>query len=108
MNKYSQSYEVFYPAFLEMVSKAFFNALLSGRLSSDSRADNYVGDYVYTGEGFDGEDTFEHMDTRKCLESDTNAQDTQISAGGVVDGDMIWTSEGKIRLHGVDGRGRFY
>ena len=48
-------------------SRAFFNALLCERLSSDSRADNYVGDYMYMGEGLDGEDTFKHIDTRKYL-----------------------------------------
>ena len=48
-------------------SRAFFNALLTGRLNSDSRADNYVGDYMYMGEGLDGEDTFKHIDTRKYL-----------------------------------------
>ena len=47
-------------------SRAFFNALLSGRLNSDSRADNYVGDYMYMFEE-DGKDFFKHIDTRKYL-----------------------------------------
>ena len=58
-------------------SRAFFNALLSGRLSSDSRDSNYVGDYMYMGEGFDGEDTFKHIETRQYL-NDTIERDDEI------------------------------
>jgi hypothetical protein len=52
----------------DMTSRAFSNALICERLSSDSLADNYVGDYMYMGKGRDGEDTFKHIDTRKYLE----------------------------------------
>jgi hypothetical protein len=69
MNKYDEAH---------MTATAFFNALLSGRLSSDTRADNYVGDYMYMGDGFDGEDAFKHIDTRKYLKSDTIEQDDKV------------------------------
>ena len=52
----------------DMTSRAFSNALICERLSSDSRADNYVGDYAYIGKGSDGEDIFKHIDTRRDLE----------------------------------------
>ena len=55
----------------EEKERAFFNALLSGRLNSDSRADNYVGDYMYMGPSVHGGDSFKHIDTRRSLEHDT-------------------------------------
>jgi hypothetical protein len=99
MNRYDEAY---------MTLNAIFNALLSGRLSSDARADNYVGDYMYMGPSVYGGDSFKHIDTHRTLEHDTIEQDTQIYDAGIVDGDNIWMGDGKIRLHGVGRRGRFY
>ena len=59
-------------------SRAFFNALLCERLSSDSRADNYVGDYMYMGPSRYGGDSFKHIDTRISLEHDTIERDDEI------------------------------
>jgi len=68
MNNYDEAH---------ITATAFFNALLSGRLSSDTRADNYVGDYMYMFEE-DGKDFFKHIDTRKYLKSDTIEQDDEV------------------------------
>jgi hypothetical protein len=68
MSKYDEAY---------MTARAFFNALLSGRLSDDASADNYVGDYMYMGWDHDGEDAFKHVETRKYL-SDTIERDDEI------------------------------
>ena len=69
MSKYDEAH---------MTATAFFNALLSGRLSSDARADNYVGDYKYVGPSVDGEDSFKHIDTHRRLEHDTIERDDKI------------------------------
>lgn len=49
--------------------QAFEEAIASGRLSADSKDDNYAGRYVYMGPGVDlnGEsgDTFKHYRTRQ-------------------------------------------
>ena len=69
MNRYDEAY---------MTLNAIFNALLSGRLSTDARADNYVGDYMYMGPSRYGGDSFKHIETRISLEHDTIELDDEI------------------------------
>ena len=49
--------------------RAFSKALASGRLSRNRTDDNYVGNYMYICVGYNGEDAFKHIDTRKYLPS---------------------------------------
>ena len=56
-------------------SKAFHNAIQSGRLSENNKDLNYAGDYMYMGLGLDGEDAFKHIDTRQYLQSDTGVDE---------------------------------
>jgi hypothetical protein len=48
--------------------EAFERALITGRLSRDENADNYVGDFMYMGKTTNGQhDAFKHRTTREYL-----------------------------------------
>ena len=53
------------PIFKE-AAQAFEDALSSGRLSDNPKADNYVADYMYMGT-YDGLDAFKNIFTRQYL-----------------------------------------
>lgn len=46
--------------------KAFQKAIADGRLSADTKAENFAGHYMYMG-NYNGKDQFKHYDTRQYL-----------------------------------------